>query len=621
MDCLIRLIGIFLLMSGFMNPLTGSEGSGTASPRRLPTPPKPLDPSVVQAAQSPQSGSRPVGVGTTKRPLPQLHTQLRTPVQPNRGAPVSLQPKQSGITNQSFFNCNINANLSPVVVLSIDGAAVRGIAQLKIIKAIEEEVNRIIAEKKLAEAKRQGSQPIAGKEGMHGVDIKRLAITDIFDFMAGTSAGSLNTIALATPKNPKDANINGLKPEPKFTLDQLDERIPEILKAAFSNPFKRNVRVMYGLLGSKFTAKNLEAYLEEATGEARMSDTVLPILITSFDLVKDELMIFKTSDACSIKPGPRSESSKDSDSDVAKFQPTKSGSDFSRDFQRKEKNVYLWQAARASSAAQVFYKPLTIKIGGVERALVDAGLFVINPTLLALIEVQKLYPERRKIIISISGGSLVQVDPVQAKGATAGSIPKVVQRAFETALTGNRLSIDQIMKDISNQPDYNNLTAEEREKLAIIYHSLTFPVTNKNFDDMSDENIKALSDAPDVTIKSIEFKIAVRDIANAVWERMKKKDFVPFECNAKLIQKKNDTMDIVKSGTNLAEGTTEAQIKAMNDAATQKLKNTQGTPSTAAMQAEAEQVKAECLRLKQQKKTAEFKAQRCAFVLKDVKIG
>jgi hypothetical protein len=151
-----------------------------------------------------------------------------------------------------------------------------------------------------------------------------------------------------------------------------------------------------------------------------------------------------------------------------------------------------------------------------------------------------------------------------------------------------------------------------------LHFRLTFPVQNKNVDDMSEENIKALSNAPDVTIKSNEFKRIVQIIANARWERMKKNDLKPFECKAKQVQKENDALVAVKAGTNLPTGTTEAQIKPMSDAATQSFENAEGKPPSVAMQAEAERLKAECLRLKQQKKTTEFKTQRCEFVLKEI---
>lgn len=384
---------------------------------------------------------------------------------------------------------------SPIIVLSIDGAAVRGIAQFELLLAIEQKVNERLAKEAQAAS--------GGKTFKY----ERMSITDMFDFFAGTSAGSVNVGALLVPADYTLSNTLGHQNKAKFTLEELKERLPETLKAAFSSSTFRKVRTLQvpgvgGLLGSKFTAGPFEELLQEIGGKARVSDFVKPAVITSYDLRARDIMNFATYDACTIKKGE----------DVVKFQPQSD-----RDFHRTDKNVFIWQAVRASSAAPVFYKPLELEIGGKPRALIDAGLFIMSPTLLAWIEAQKIYPGRPLIVISISSGALMEAREVQTKGSTAGSIPKVLQPTIETALEGQQALTDLMMRDLPN----------------IKYHRLSFEVKNKDFDDTSEKNIKQLEEAAKVTIASLDFKNALDDIVSAILERRVKKDFAPFVCKAK----------------------------------------------------------------------------------------
>lgn len=484
---------------------------------------------TVQAAQitpqTPKSNPPPKPSNQSGRPLPtppqhvlkqmqnsQPKTALANKPSANTGAikdtSTSIASKQ-GVA--ALGACKSEGSKSPILVLSIDGASVRGIAQFELLLAIEDQVNAVLA----AEA-RAAKQPFT-----------RLNITEIFDFFAGTSAGSVNVGALLIPSDYALTNTAGHVNKPKFSSSKLKEMLPDTLKAAFSSSTFRNLRTLQvpgvgGLLGSKFTAGPFEQLLQELAGAARMSDMVKPAVITSYDLRTREIMNFSTNDACTI----------DKENDVVKFQPQSN-----RDFHRKDKNVFIWQAVRASSAAPVYYKPLELEIGGKLRALIDAGLFVMSPTVLAWIEAQKVYPGRPLIIISISSGNIDEARQVQTKGSTAGSIPKVLQPTIETALEGQQALADLMMRDLPG----------------IKYHRLSFEVKNKVFDDVSPENIKILEEAAKKTATTVDFKLAVNDIAAAIRDRKAKlkqnpNDFTPFVCKAKEEFRKNNDLRLSPDG-------------------------------------------------------------------------
>ncbi len=418
--------------------------------------------------------------------------------------------KQEGSSANALEACKTEGSKSPILVLSIDGASVRGIAQFELLLGIEEKVNAALA----ADA-RAANQPFT-----------RLNITEIFDFFAGTSAGSVNVGALLIPSDYALTNTPGHPNKPKFSSDELKKMLPDTLKAAFSSSTFRKFRTLQvpgvgGLLGSKFTAGPFEQLLQELAGQARMSDLVKPAVITSYDLRAREIMNFSTHDACTSKAD-----------DVIRYQP-----ESNKDFHRKDKNVFIWEAVRASSAAPVYYKPLELEIGGKLRALIDAGLFVMSPTLLAWIEAQKIYPGRPLTIISISSGNIGEAREVQTQGSTAGSIPKVLQPTIETALEGQQALADLMMRDLPG----------------IKYHRLSFEVKNKVFDDVSPENIKTLQEAAQKTITTSDFKSVVDDIVAAVRERKEKlkqnpQDFTPYICAAKEEFKKNTDLRLSPEG-------------------------------------------------------------------------
>lgn len=382
------------------------------------------------------------------------------------------------------------ATPSPILVLAIDGAAVRGIAQLEFLKIIETQVNMALAKHDLKD--RKLNQPVT---------YQTESLTDIFDFFAGTSAGSVNVGMLLIPDDVQKANTQGHQPKAKFSLKEIEEKVPVTLEAAFSKPPLRSLRTLGGALGSKFSAKPLEQQLKDYTQQSRMSDLTKPAVITSYDLRTREVMNFSTYDACRRDPH--------------NITPFKSPT--TKDFLGHDRNVLLWQAMRASAAAPVFYKPLELDIGGKSRALIDAGLFVMSPTLLAWLEVQKIYPNRPMVIISISGGTVKEDRKVKTEGATAGNALTMLKPTIETAIEGQQALTDLMMKELKG----------------ITYHRLNFPVISRDFDDVSEKNIQALKEAVKATVNTPDFQKIIEDIANARLQRRKRQDLNPYVCPAK----------------------------------------------------------------------------------------
>lgn len=494
-------IPILMLASlGFATPTFAHDGGPQVARRPLPQPKGQLQPIVPDLSHG-KPPPRPESPPPVQANPPQRSSSGTLPI---IGSGSTLQKTQS---KKSTCPLAVSGE-SPILVLSIDGASVRGIAQFALLQAIEVRVNEELRKREMAISKSSGSKTF---------QLPNESITSMFDFFAGTSAGSVNVGGIVIPENPLTANTTGKVNKPKFTLTELREMLPDILEAAFANPGLRKVRTLGGALGAKFTAKPFEDLLQELGGGARISDTVKPVVITSYDLINRDVMNFTTYEACVTKEELQACGKKDLDLEVFYLPKDSNG------FLWKDVNVLLWQAIRASSSASTYYKALALKLGGKDRALIDAGIFVMSPALLGWLEAQRLYPNRSMVFISISSGNLREAREVETKGATAGSLIKVLKPTIETALEGQQALTHIMMQELPN----------------IDYHRLSFEVMSKEFDDISEENVKSLLAAAQKTIASPNFEKAIQSIVKALILRKEKNDLAPFVCKAKDKQMKD----------------------------------------------------------------------------------
>ncbi|WP_198027100.1 hypothetical protein [Candidatus Paracaedibacter symbiosus] len=59
----------------------------------------------------------------------------------------------------------------------------------------------------------------------------------------------------------------------------------------------------------------------------------------------------------------------------------------------------------------------------------------MSPTLLGLLEAQKIYPGRRYVVISIASGNLEEPRRVTSKGATAGGFPTMLAPTISSTIS------------------------------------------------------------------------------------------------------------------------------------------------------------------------------------------
>lgn len=217
-----------------------------------------------------------------------------------------------------------------IKILSIDGGGIRGIIPALIIAEIE---------------KKTGQK-----------------ISDLFDFIAGTSTGALLSILL-TKKNPLPAK----------QLISMYEKFGKAVFSSKSSPITRFNKKIQDIIktninsiqGPKYETKGIETVLNFILGNSKLQEINTPLLLTAYETTKRESILFKNYD-------------------------------------QTYSNIKLKDIARAVSAAPTYFEPIEIDGLG---TFVDGGIGATNPAMCAYTEVIKLIretgenPYNKKIVV------------------------------------------------------------------------------------------------------------------------------------------------------------------------------------------------------------------------------
>jgi len=212
-------------------------------------------------------------------------------------------------------------------ILSIDGGGIRGVIPGTLLRRIEERTG----------------QPISA----------------LFDLIVGTSTGGILAAGLAIP---------GDGGAPKLSARQMGDLYAERGKEIFQRSFWRGITSLRGASDEKYSHQPLEKLLNEYVGDARLADTIVPIVVTSYDIERREPYFFKTRQAM-------------------------------RDPRR---NHLIRQVARATSAAPTYFEPALVSSFDDDptcRVLVDGGVFANNPAMCAYVEACTMGHDSSDIVV------------------------------------------------------------------------------------------------------------------------------------------------------------------------------------------------------------------------------
>jgi patatin-like phospholipase/acyl hydrolase len=226
----------------------------------------------------------------------------------------------------------------PFRILSIDGGGLRGLIPIQVLKHIRQ---------------------ITGKP-----------IAESFDLIAGTSTGGIITVALTYSEDNRQPKFDPYNQTEQFLhdIEQMYLKwgstiFPRPSKNIFYRFYQKNIR---SLIRPQFKKAGIEQVLSRYLGDARLNNCLKPILVSTYDLSRNEPIFFKSR---YINPASSQE-----------------------EYFNSGRNAKLMDICRATSAAPTYlptYKFLYADKEGRDyfANVIDGGVYVNNPALAALIEI------------------------------------------------------------------------------------------------------------------------------------------------------------------------------------------------------------------------------------------
>lgn len=222
---------------------------------------------------------------------------------------------------------------------------------------------------------------------------------DLFDLIAGTSTGGIIAAAVAAP------GPEGGAPHAARELVALyrDEG-PEI----FSRSALKRLTSGLGLLEEKYDDGALVAALRRYLGDARVSEARTRVLITAYEL-ETRAPYFVKSWRTAAEP---------------------------------DRDIRLWEAARATAAAPTYFEPALVEPpgGGAALSLVDGGVFATNPAMCAFAEAARIAPGEPVRIVSLGTGRLD--DPIHHEDAAGWGLAQWVRPVIDIVFDGVADTVD-----------------------------------------------------------------------------------------------------------------------------------------------------------------------------------
>ncbi|UXP31644.1 patatin-like phospholipase family protein [Reichenbachiella agarivorans] len=177
----------------------------------------------------------------------------------------------------------------------------------------------------------------------------RIQVSDYFDLVAGTSTGGILACAYLCP--------DGKSKKPKFSAEQVVDLYFDRGDEIFDIPTFHKIKTMGGILDEKYPADGIEDALKDYFGDVWLSNLLKPTVITSYDIKNRKGHFFYQHKAVA-----------------------------------DEYNFKVKDVCRATSAAPTYFEceKVTSK-SGEDYPLIDGGVFVNNPALVAYAEGRELF--------------------------------------------------------------------------------------------------------------------------------------------------------------------------------------------------------------------------------------
>jgi patatin-like phospholipase/acyl hydrolase len=165
--------------------------------------------------------------------------------------------------------------------------------------------------------------------------------------------------------------------------------------------------------GARYFAKGLDEVLEGYVGSASLPSALTDVIVTSYDLANDEPVLF------SSRPRPGCIS-----------------------------DVEMRIVARATSAGPTYFEPQPVVEAGKQRVLVDGGVYINNPALLAYVMGASKAADRPIALVSLGTGTRNPAAPRSLEQIKTANWIEVVRMVMEAAMTGGGELADMTLSNL-----------------------------------------------------------------------------------------------------------------------------------------------------------------------------
>jgi uncharacterized protein len=188
---------------------------------------------------------------------------------------------------------------------------------------------------------------------------------ELFDLIAGSSAGGLVAAALCVPGENGGA---------RWTANEVTGLFEREGARIFSRSLRRSLRTRFGFSRPRYSDRVLNEVLTNYCGTVRLKDAATGLMICSYDVERRRPIRFTSWQAQESDGHDRA----------------------------------LWQVARATIAAPTYFEPMRLTPPGSHApgSLIDGGIVAHNPALLAAIEGATMRPQEPVRIVSLGTGEL-----------------------------------------------------------------------------------------------------------------------------------------------------------------------------------------------------------------------
>ena len=267
-------------------------------------------------------------------------------------------------------------------------------------------------------------------------------IASLFDLIAGTSTGGIIALGLTIP------DASG---KPRYTAEEgVDLYVSEGPKI-FSQPFWRRLP-FWRLFEERYPSGPIDAVLLRRFGDARLKDALTEVIVTAYDIEGRAPFFFKTR--------------------------------YARNPDRPDDDFYMRDVARATAAAPTYFEPARIEVPGDPPyvALIDGGVFAINPAMCAFAEVRDVYPGNPDVLlVSLGTGENTQplpYDEVKGWGEASWARP-ILDVVFDGISDTVDFQLRQLLPNVNGGLRYYRFQTE-------------LVGASDSMDDASPENLAAL---------------------------------------------------------------------------------------------------------------------------------